>query len=127
MTANKIDVTDKACEEYFQEVLGFFNVTASGSPTPSDDQIVSTTSPTLTPFGDSDFLLFEEANAFLGLEDDPDSPELVKLKRSNLPLTNLLRSNSKTTLPILNMLFWKATTSCLSSLLKSWERKKKSL
>nr|GEZ92297.1 reverse transcriptase domain-containing protein [Tanacetum cinerariifolium] len=47
-----------------------------GSPTPSDDPIVSTTSPTLTPFGDSDFLLFEEANAFLGLEDDPDSPEL---------------------------------------------------
>nr|GFB00962.1 reverse transcriptase domain-containing protein [Tanacetum cinerariifolium] len=38
--------------------------------------IVSTTSPTLTLFGDSDFLLFEEANAFLGLEDDPDSPKL---------------------------------------------------
>nr|GFD20590.1 hypothetical protein [Tanacetum cinerariifolium] len=32
----------------------------SGSPTPSDDQIFSTTSPTLTPFGDSDFLLFED-------------------------------------------------------------------
>nr|GEW41185.1 reverse transcriptase domain-containing protein [Tanacetum cinerariifolium] len=47
-----------------------------GSPTPSDDPIVSTTSPTLTPFGDSDFLLFKEANAFLGLEDDPDSPKL---------------------------------------------------
>nr|GFA87949.1 reverse transcriptase domain-containing protein [Tanacetum cinerariifolium] len=76
ITANKIEVTDKACEEYFQEVLGFFNVTASGSPTPSDDPIVSTTSPALTPFGDSDFLLFEEANAFLSLEDDPDSPEL---------------------------------------------------
>nr|GFB86613.1 reverse transcriptase domain-containing protein [Tanacetum cinerariifolium] len=27
-------------------------------------------------FRDSNFLLFEEANAFLGLEDDPDSPEL---------------------------------------------------
>nr|GFB50113.1 reverse transcriptase domain-containing protein [Tanacetum cinerariifolium] len=26
-------------------------------------------------FGDSDFLLFEEANAFLGLEDDPDLPK----------------------------------------------------
>nr|GFA97631.1 reverse transcriptase domain-containing protein [Tanacetum cinerariifolium] len=76
MTANKIDVTDEACEEYFQEVLGFSNVTASGSPTPSDDLIVSTTSPMLTPFGDSDFLLFEEANAFFGLEDDLDSPEL---------------------------------------------------
>nr|GEZ83257.1 DNA-directed DNA polymerase [Tanacetum cinerariifolium] len=46
------------------------------SPTPSDDPIVSTTSPTLTPFGDSDFLLFEKANSFLGLEDDPDSPKL---------------------------------------------------
>nr|GEW04385.1 reverse transcriptase domain-containing protein [Tanacetum cinerariifolium] len=76
MTANKIDVTNKAYEEYFQEVLGFSNVTTSGSPTPSDDPIVSPTSPTLTPFGDSDFLLFEEANAFHGLEDDPDSLEL---------------------------------------------------
>nr|GEW58377.1 reverse transcriptase domain-containing protein [Tanacetum cinerariifolium] len=76
MTANKINVADEACEEYSQEVLGFSNVTVSGSPTPSDDLIVSTTSPTLTPFGDSDFLLFEEADAFLGLEDDPDSPEL---------------------------------------------------
>nr|GEV01193.1 hypothetical protein [Tanacetum cinerariifolium] len=44
--------------------------------TPSDDLIVSTTSHVLTPFGDSDFLLFKETNAFLGLEDDPDSPEL---------------------------------------------------
>nr|GFC89349.1 reverse transcriptase domain-containing protein [Tanacetum cinerariifolium] len=42
-----------------------------GSPTPFDDLIVSTTFHTLTPFEDSDFLLFEEANAFLGLEDDP--------------------------------------------------------
>nr|GEY88910.1 reverse transcriptase domain-containing protein [Tanacetum cinerariifolium] len=76
MTENKIDVTDEASEEYFQEVLGFSDVTASGSLTPSDDPIVSTTSPTLTSFGDSDFLLFEEDNAFLGLEDDPDSPKL---------------------------------------------------
>nr|GEZ64445.1 reverse transcriptase domain-containing protein [Tanacetum cinerariifolium] len=94
MTTNKIEVTDEACED--------------------------------------DFLLFEEANAFLGLEDDPNSPKLdpsyydpegdiqmleailnsdpappsqtmnnlclhsqtnlrlVKLKRLNLPLTNLL-------------------------------------
>nr|GFB78023.1 reverse transcriptase domain-containing protein [Tanacetum cinerariifolium] len=42
MTANKIDVTDEACEEYFPEVLDFSNVTASGSLTPSDDPIVST-------------------------------------------------------------------------------------
>nr|GEZ63170.1 reverse transcriptase domain-containing protein [Tanacetum cinerariifolium] len=62
-----------ACEEYSQEVLGFSNVTASGTPTPQNDPIVFATSPTLTLFGDSDFLLFEEADAFLGLEDDLDS------------------------------------------------------
>nr|GFC98239.1 reverse transcriptase domain-containing protein [Tanacetum cinerariifolium] len=66
MTANKIDVVESACEEYSQEVLGFSNVTASGTPTPQNDPIVSATSPTLTPFGDSDFLFFEEADAFLG-------------------------------------------------------------
>nr|GEY15041.1 reverse transcriptase domain-containing protein, chloroplastic [Tanacetum cinerariifolium] len=72
MTANKIDVI---YEIYSKEVLGFSDVTASGNPTPYDDPIVSITSPTLTPFGDSDFLLFEEADAFLGLEDDPNSLE----------------------------------------------------
>nr|GEZ44773.1 reverse transcriptase domain-containing protein [Tanacetum cinerariifolium] len=58
------------------EVLGFSDVTTSGNATPHDDPIVSTTSPTLTLFGDSDFLLFEEANAFLDLEDDPNSPKI---------------------------------------------------
>nr|GEZ40610.1 reverse transcriptase domain-containing protein [Tanacetum cinerariifolium] len=76
MTTNKINVIDLACKEYSQEVLGFSDVTTSGNPTPYDDLIVSTTSPTLTPFGDSDFLLFEEAGAFLGLEDDPNSPKI---------------------------------------------------
>nr|GEY53359.1 reverse transcriptase domain-containing protein [Tanacetum cinerariifolium] len=51
------------------------DITTSGNPTPYDDPIVSTMSPTLTLFGDSDFLLFEEANTFPGLEDDPNSPE----------------------------------------------------
>nr|GFD15242.1 reverse transcriptase domain-containing protein [Tanacetum cinerariifolium] len=76
MTANKIDVFESACEEYSQEVLGFLNVTDSGIPTPQNDLIVSVTSPTLTSFEDSDFLFFEEADAFLGLEDDPDSPKI---------------------------------------------------
>nr|GEW50453.1 hypothetical protein [Tanacetum cinerariifolium] len=97
MTTNKIDVTDKACEEYSQEVLGFSDVTASGNPTPFDDLIVSTTSPTLTPFGDSDFILFEEADAFLGLEDDSDSLELdpsyYDLKRDILSLEAILNSD----------------------------------
>nr|GEZ32501.1 reverse transcriptase domain-containing protein [Tanacetum cinerariifolium] len=75
MTANRIDVIDMACEEYSQEVLSFFDVIASGNPTPYYDPIVSTSSPTLIPFGDSDFLL-EEVDAFLTLEDDPTSPKV---------------------------------------------------
>nr|GEY48861.1 reverse transcriptase domain-containing protein [Tanacetum cinerariifolium] len=51
MTANRIDLIDMAYP------------------------IVSTTSSSLTPFGDSDFLL-EEVEAFLDLEDDPISPEV---------------------------------------------------
>ncbi|GKE94541.1 hypothetical protein Tco_1579396, partial [Tanacetum coccineum] len=71
---NRIDVIEMACEEYSQEVLGFFDVISSGNPTPYYDPIFSTSSPALTPFGDSDFLL-EEVDAFLALEDDPTSPE----------------------------------------------------
>ncbi|GJR57027.1 reverse transcriptase domain-containing protein [Tanacetum coccineum] len=74
MTANKIDVIDMAYEEYSQEVLGFTDIIASGNSTPYYDPIVATSSPTLTPFGDSDFLLLEEADSFLGLADDPDCP-----------------------------------------------------
>nr|GEV01893.1 reverse transcriptase domain-containing protein [Tanacetum cinerariifolium] len=72
MTANRIDVIDMACEEYSQEVLGFSDMIMSRNPTPYYDPIVSTTFSTLTPFGNSDFLL-EEVAAFLALEDDPTS------------------------------------------------------
>ncbi|GKE65542.1 reverse transcriptase domain-containing protein [Tanacetum coccineum] len=71
MTANRIDVVELACKEYSQEVLGFSDVIASGNPTPGYDPIVSNSSPTLTPFRDSDFLLLEEADVFLALADDP--------------------------------------------------------
>ncbi|GKA23052.1 reverse transcriptase domain-containing protein [Tanacetum coccineum] len=72
---NRIDVIDMACEDYSQEVLGFSDVIASGNPTPYYDPIISTSSPTLTPFVDSDFLL-EEVDAFLVIEDDPTSSEV---------------------------------------------------
>ncbi|GKE35269.1 reverse transcriptase domain-containing protein [Tanacetum coccineum] len=73
--ANRIDVIEMACEEYSQEVLGLSDVIASGNPTPYYDPIIFTSSPTLTPFGDSDFLL-EEVDAFLALEDDQTSPKV---------------------------------------------------
>nr|GEZ18205.1 hypothetical protein [Tanacetum cinerariifolium] len=71
----RIDVIDMACEEYSREFLGFFDVITIGNPTPYYDSIVSTTSPTLTPFGESDFL-FEEVDSFLALEDDHTSPKV---------------------------------------------------
>ncbi|GJZ61876.1 reverse transcriptase domain-containing protein [Tanacetum coccineum] len=69
ITANRIDVIEMACEEHSQEVLGFSNVISSGNPTPYYDPIFSTSS-------DSDFLLFEEADSFLAIEDDPTSLEV---------------------------------------------------
>nr|GEV47875.1 reverse transcriptase domain-containing protein [Tanacetum cinerariifolium] len=71
-STNRIDIIDVACEEYSQEVLGFSVI---GNPTPSTELIISTSSHTLTPFGDSDFLL-EENDAFLAIEDEPISLEI---------------------------------------------------
>ncbi|GJZ72692.1 reverse transcriptase domain-containing protein [Tanacetum coccineum] len=73
---NRVDLIDATCEEYSQEVLGFFDVISSGNPTLGFDPIVSNSSPTLTPFEDSDFFLLEEADAFLAIDDDPISPEI---------------------------------------------------
>nr|GFA69060.1 reverse transcriptase domain-containing protein [Tanacetum cinerariifolium] len=55
----------------------FFNTISSGNPTPFYDLIVFTTSPTLTPFGNNDFLL-EEVDAFLAVEDEPTSSEFYQ-------------------------------------------------
>nr|GEW18728.1 reverse transcriptase domain-containing protein [Tanacetum cinerariifolium] len=76
MTMNRIDVIDMDCEEYSQEVIGFSDVIKSGNPTPYYDPIVSTSSPTLTPFEDSDFLLEEGGILLLEafLNDDPSLP-----------------------------------------------------
>ncbi|GKD34272.1 reverse transcriptase domain-containing protein [Tanacetum coccineum] len=62
---HKIDILDTTCEDHFHEVL---NNHMSGSPTLSPDPMVESLSPSLTPFGDSDFLL-EETDAFLSLDD----------------------------------------------------------
>nr|GFA84362.1 reverse transcriptase domain-containing protein [Tanacetum cinerariifolium] len=75
MTAKRIDVIDMACEEYSQEVLGFSDEITSGNPSPYYDTIVSTSFLTITPSGDSDFLL-KKVDAFLALKDDPTSPEV---------------------------------------------------
>ncbi|GJU38267.1 hypothetical protein Tco_1191224 [Tanacetum coccineum] len=70
----KVDLIDVTCEIYSQEVLGFSDSVAYNNPSPYYDPIVSTSSPTLTPFDESDFLLFEEADAFIAIDDEPVSP-----------------------------------------------------
>nr|GEW91762.1 hypothetical protein [Tanacetum cinerariifolium] len=73
---NKVDLIDATCEEYSQKVLGFSDVVASGNPTPYYKPIFSNSSPTLTPFDESDFLLLEEADAFIAIDDEPISPKI---------------------------------------------------
>nr|GEW07308.1 reverse transcriptase domain-containing protein [Tanacetum cinerariifolium] len=73
---NKVDLIDATCEEYSQEVLGFSDLVASGNPTPYYEPIVSNSSSTLTPFNESDFLHFEEADAFIAIDDEPISPKI---------------------------------------------------
>ncbi|GJT54070.1 reverse transcriptase domain-containing protein [Tanacetum coccineum] len=81
VSINRIDVIDVACEEYAQEVLGFSDSSTSGNPTPSLDPILSTSSPSLTPFEEGDFIL-EEIKACLtndsippGIDDADFDPE----------------------------------------------------
>nr|GEW65953.1 reverse transcriptase domain-containing protein [Tanacetum cinerariifolium] len=58
-SVNQIYVIDVAYEEYVQEVLGFSEIPKSGSPTPTLDPIISSSSPSFTPFEGSDFILEE--------------------------------------------------------------------
>nr|GEY05299.1 reverse transcriptase domain-containing protein [Tanacetum cinerariifolium] len=71
---NKVDLIDATCEEYSQEVLGFSDV-ANEVSTPYIEPVVSNSSQNLTPFDESDFLLFKEADAFLAVDDESISPE----------------------------------------------------
>nr|GEX09769.1 reverse transcriptase domain-containing protein [Tanacetum cinerariifolium] len=68
---NKVDLIDATCEEYSQEVLGFADVVSDEVSTPYYEPIVSNSSQNLTTFNESDFLLMEEADAFIEIHDEP--------------------------------------------------------
>nr|GEZ01559.1 DNA-directed DNA polymerase [Tanacetum cinerariifolium] len=72
---NKVDLIDASCEEYSQEVLGFSDVVSNEFSTPYFEPIISNSSQNLIPFNERDFLLFEEADAFLAVDDEPISPK----------------------------------------------------
>nr|GFB18343.1 reverse transcriptase domain-containing protein [Tanacetum cinerariifolium] len=100
---NKVDLIDATCEEYSQEVLGFSDVVANKVSTPYFEPIVSNSSQNLTPFDESDFLLFEEADVFLAVDDEPISPKIAATyydpERDILILEALLNDDPE---PLLN-------------------------
>nr|GFA26260.1 reverse transcriptase domain-containing protein [Tanacetum cinerariifolium] len=67
----KVDLIDATCEDYSQEVLGFADVVSAEVSTPYYEPIVSNSSLNLTAFNESDFLLMEEADAFIVIYDEP--------------------------------------------------------
>nr|GFB88168.1 reverse transcriptase domain-containing protein [Tanacetum cinerariifolium] len=79
---NRVDVIDVTCEDFVQDVLDFkYNPKSSNPTLVSDDSIsendsckvpiVKSSSLTLTPFGESDFIL-EETEDFLNDDSIPD-------------------------------------------------------
>nr|GEV63960.1 reverse transcriptase domain-containing protein [Tanacetum cinerariifolium] len=85
MTPKRIDIIDMACEEYSQDVLGFFDTISSGNPTPLYDLIISTTSSTLTPFENSDIHLEEELKIREAKSDKSSVDEPPKVELKDLP------------------------------------------
>nr|GEZ93631.1 reverse transcriptase domain-containing protein [Tanacetum cinerariifolium] len=87
-SVNRVDVIDIACEEFVQDVLDFQYNSKSSNPTLvsipsfsketknefSKEPIVKSSSPTLTPFGESDFFL-KEIEHFLNNESIPTGIE----------------------------------------------------
>ncbi|GKD36219.1 reverse transcriptase domain-containing protein [Tanacetum coccineum] len=96
---NRIDVIDTACEEYYQEVLGFSDNSESGNPTPISEPIIAKSSPSFTPFEGGDFILEEIEACFasdsvpLGIDDVEFKPEgdipLIKQMLNNDPYSPL--------------------------------------
>nr|GEW10888.1 reverse transcriptase domain-containing protein [Tanacetum cinerariifolium] len=64
LLVNRIDIIDVAREEYAQEILCFSKNSLGGNTTSNSEPIISDSSPSLTPFEGSDFIL-EEIEAYL--------------------------------------------------------------
>nr|GEX45558.1 reverse transcriptase domain-containing protein [Tanacetum cinerariifolium] len=71
-----VDLIDATYDEYSQEVLGFSDFVVNEVSTLYFEPIVSNSSQNLTPFDESDFLLLEEADAFIVVDDETISREM---------------------------------------------------
>nr|GEX26495.1 reverse transcriptase domain-containing protein [Tanacetum cinerariifolium] len=97
---NRSDVIDVACKEYVQEVLGFSDNSKSGSSTPTSDLIISSSSPSFTPFEGSDFIL-EEIKTFLQTPNELSNSDddYYDMKGDILYLEKLLNEDPSPSLP----------------------------
>nr|GFA25474.1 reverse transcriptase domain-containing protein [Tanacetum cinerariifolium] len=73
---NKVDLIDTTCEEYSQAVLGFTDDVLTEVSSLIYEPIVSSSSQNLNPFDESDFLLLEEADDFIAIDDEPISSNI---------------------------------------------------
>nr|GEY24226.1 hypothetical protein [Tanacetum cinerariifolium] len=73
---NEVDLIDTTCEEYSQEVLGFTDDVSNEVSSPYYEPIILNSSQNLTPFNESDFLLLEEADAFIAIDDESISSNI---------------------------------------------------
>nr|GEW24496.1 reverse transcriptase domain-containing protein [Tanacetum cinerariifolium] len=100
VSINRINVIDVACQEYVQEVLGFFDKSKSGHPALTSEPIIASSSSSFTPFEGSDSIL-EEIETFLrtpaelpNLDDD-----YYDTKEDILYLEKLLNEDPSSNLP----------------------------
>nr|GFA56308.1 reverse transcriptase domain-containing protein [Tanacetum cinerariifolium] len=103
MSEDRIDVIDVASEEYPQEVLIFSKKSSSGNPTSTSEPIISNSSPSLTPFEGSDFIL-EEIKAYL--KDDLVSPKINHANcdsEGDICLIEKLLNNDPLQLPLMDL------------------------
>nr|GFB75573.1 reverse transcriptase domain-containing protein [Tanacetum cinerariifolium] len=73
---NKVDLIDATCEEFSQVVLGFTDDVSNEVSSSIYEPIVLNSSQNLTPFSASDFLLLEETDAFIAIDDEPISSNI---------------------------------------------------
>nr|GFB58573.1 reverse transcriptase domain-containing protein [Tanacetum cinerariifolium] len=109
---NKVDLIDATYEEFSQAVLGFTDDVSTEVSSPINEPIVLNSSQNLTPFDATDFLLLEEADAFIAIDDEPISSNIDATyydpERDILILEALLNndpeplSNQKDFFPILH-------------------------
>nr|GFA96873.1 reverse transcriptase domain-containing protein [Tanacetum cinerariifolium] len=94
---NKVNLIDATCEEYSQVVLRFNDDVSNEVSSPIYEPIVSNSSQNLTPFDVSDFLLLEEPDAFIAIDDEPISSNIdatyYDLKEDILILEALLNND----------------------------------